>query len=252
MPEMWQWGRCQPFVGCQHAGANPIWDSAIANLTVWMQTADTHPELIHIIILHLSNWRKNITPEYQMPFMFTDHIDQQSKIGWSRFLEGWVSMEWQKCQQAFYERIRSRKSGLRWITALIKKLWGIAWGLWEHRNEVLHHQDNVVSSAFIRSLDRKITKTYNELAQCMLLDKDRHLLHLRLHRILAKDLQYKNVWLDNATLALQATRHRNWSRMEQEQCSVTRMRSNMRTWLPRGSHIRRNVPWIATTSTVSS
>jgi hypothetical protein len=35
-----------------------------------------------------------------------------------------------------------RRTGLRWLTALIQKLWDVAWDMWDHRNRVLHDQEN--------------------------------------------------------------------------------------------------------------
>jgi hypothetical protein len=37
----------------------------------------------------------------------------------------------------------SRRTGLRWLTALIQKLWDVAWDMWDHRNRVLHQEHSV-------------------------------------------------------------------------------------------------------------
>ena len=34
-----------------------------------------------------------------------------------------------------------RKTGERWVMALIHKLWDVAWDLWDHCNRVLHDSD---------------------------------------------------------------------------------------------------------------
>jgi hypothetical protein len=57
-------------------------------------------------------------------------------------LEGWASFEWSIAQQEYYKLIGSLKSGKRWMIALIKKLWLIAWDMWEHRNGILHEKEN--------------------------------------------------------------------------------------------------------------
>jgi hypothetical protein len=41
-------------------------------------------------------------------------------------------------QHRYLQWIGSRRSGLHWLTALIQKLWDIAWDTWDHRNRVLH------------------------------------------------------------------------------------------------------------------
>jgi hypothetical protein len=48
-------------------------------------------------------------------------------------------------QQRYYEWIGSRRSGLRWLTAQIQKLWDIAWDMWDNRNRVLHEQEHSVA-----------------------------------------------------------------------------------------------------------
>jgi hypothetical protein len=52
----------------------------------------------------------------------------------------------------------SRRSGLRWLTALIQKLWDIAWDMWDNRNRVLHDTGNSV----VREVEsEQITASFN-------------------------------------------------------------------------------------------
>jgi hypothetical protein len=34
-----------------------------------------------------------------------------------------------------------RGSGYRWLSALICKLWQVAWDMWEHRNGIFHDKE---------------------------------------------------------------------------------------------------------------
>jgi hypothetical protein len=65
-------------------------------------------------------------------------VQKQDEIGWQSLLEGRPSLGWSEVQQRYYEWLGSRRSGLRWLTALIQKLWDIAWDMWDNRNRVLH------------------------------------------------------------------------------------------------------------------
>jgi hypothetical protein len=49
------------------------------------------------------------------------------------FLEGGLAVDWQFAQQRYFKPLRSMKSGRRWVSALIRKLWTVAWDQWEHR-----------------------------------------------------------------------------------------------------------------------
>jgi hypothetical protein len=59
-------------------------------------------------------------------------LQEQNRIGWPRFFEGWLSPKWIEAQQRYYSTTKSCKTGHRWVTALIQKLWDTAWDLWEH------------------------------------------------------------------------------------------------------------------------
>ena len=69
----------------------------------------------------------------------------QDRIGWHHFLEGSLSPLWQQVQHDYLLFIGSRRSSLRWVSALICKLWDVAWDQWEHRNGILHETENEVT-----------------------------------------------------------------------------------------------------------
>jgi hypothetical protein len=72
-------------------------------------------------------------------------VQKQDAIGWQSFLEGRPSVGWSEVQHRYYEFLDSRRTGLRWLTALIQKLWDVAWDMWDHRNRVLHDQEHSVA-----------------------------------------------------------------------------------------------------------
>jgi hypothetical protein len=51
-------------------------------------------------------------------------------------LEGTISKDWGEHQHRFYTFTNKQNSGHRWLVELIKKLWKIAWDIWEYRNGV--------------------------------------------------------------------------------------------------------------------
>ncbi len=73
------------------------------------------------------------------------------------------------------------------MVALIKKLWDIAWDMWEHRNGVLHDSENVVSSAHIHKLNWDVMETFGKLQEELLPAHDRHLIALLLSQFLQSD-----------------------------------------------------------------
>jgi hypothetical protein len=53
-----------------------------------------------------------------------------------------LGKEWRVIHEQHYTSIRYNYSGRRWLTALIIKLWQVAWNLWEHRNGIKHEHDS--------------------------------------------------------------------------------------------------------------
>jgi hypothetical protein len=105
-------------------------------------------------------------------------------------------------QQAYYCLIKSKRSGKRWTVELIKKMWAIAWDLWDHRNGILHEEQNLVLTIELGHINKKIIDAYTSLRLCLLPAHDRHLISLKLPWLLKKDKVFKEVWLCHATLAL--------------------------------------------------
>ena len=58
-----------------------------------------------------------------------DAIREQAKIGWHNFILGRWTYKWKIVQKAQYDRIGSRKTPKRWLTAILPKLSRICWDL---------------------------------------------------------------------------------------------------------------------------
>jgi hypothetical protein len=121
--------------------------------------------------------------------------------------------------------------GKRWTVALIKKLWDIAWDLWEHRNGVLHEKDNAVSSAELHRLNRSVSDAFSRLQLLSLPANDWHLLSISLAKLLKKDQLYKETWLRNASMTLQDKCHSQWSRRHAQERLIHGMRIRMKNFL---------------------
>jgi regulator of sirC expression with transglutaminase-like and TPR domain len=73
--------------------------------------------------------------------------DAQDEIGWDKFMFGNISVLWQEIQAQYFQEIGKQNSGLRWTSALIQKIWQVAWDQWEHRNAILYNSENLVTQA---------------------------------------------------------------------------------------------------------
>lgn len=121
-----------------HKSTPQVWETSLATLQSWMEAEDTDPDLSSLLLAMLRSWRSDQTLSSSIPYGLSSFYQQQVELGDSALFSGWLAIEWESCQQAYLTFIHSRKPGKRWVTQIIKKLWNIAWDLWEHRNGILH------------------------------------------------------------------------------------------------------------------
>jgi len=73
------------------------WNSAIHMLTKWMKQQQTDPQIIHALTAGLQAWCKGMTTEEDTPA-----LKQQLHLVWDAALDGWLGMEWQAQQDAYW------------------------------------------------------------------------------------------------------------------------------------------------------
>jgi hypothetical protein len=122
---------------CQGPGVQDIWEKSLEKLDNWFNIMQTDPDIQHCILTYLRSWKDGSQPETTYYVVTEELLKHQVEIGWRQIFEGWLSREWTNAQQAYYHVTKSRQTGKCWTIALIKKLWEIAWDLWEHRNRSL-------------------------------------------------------------------------------------------------------------------
>ena len=70
------------------------------------------------------------------------------------------SPSWRAHQAAYYTDIGSRRSSLRWATAVIHKLLLVSWDFWQYRNDRLHSSAGPRELAFHSNLNADIESEY--------------------------------------------------------------------------------------------
>jgi hypothetical protein len=125
---------------CHAADARWVRMQHIFKLDTWLSEQETQPDLRRELINGLKSWSVGVQRRtfYQTPLHISQVLDSQDEIGWTNLLEGCFDKGWTEAQELYYRSIGSRRSGLRWTVAVIKKLWDVAWDLWEQRNGFLH------------------------------------------------------------------------------------------------------------------
>lgn len=210
---------------CPDHQAQAIRTKGISNISNWMETAQTDPQIQSAIVTHLTQYLNSQPPT---PFSSPSPTVQaaihiQNDIGWENLFEGCIAKEWEHTQIVYYEWCRSKKSGRRWTTALIQKLWDIAWDLWEYRNGIVHSKENAEILHNMAETDGSIRTQYHRgphgLAQC-----DHSLFCKPLDDILSASIPYRQKWLQRVNTARERAARRQLTTYSQE-------RQTLRAWL---------------------
>jgi len=78
-------------------------------------------------------------------------------------------MKWQVQQEAYWAQWQQQKSNKRWMVELIKKLWNISWGMWDHWNEGLHNSQTTCNEILDSQINKQVQTLHSQgFAGCTL------------------------------------------------------------------------------------
>jgi hypothetical protein len=127
---------------CQHTEAKQKWEQHMQELRRLLNQLLTPTTITNVIIEGLNGWRNGIDTIFNSRTPSGKMGITQSAVGWKHFFEGRMHKEWKIQMIRYYKEKGERRSGNRWASALIRKMWDTAWDLWEHRNGILHDKSN--------------------------------------------------------------------------------------------------------------
>jgi hypothetical protein len=215
---------------CKGPGTEDVWNKALTELEALLPKLDTDPNIKFLILSHLRGWRSGEGFVYNTPRCFQILLQEQHLVGWGRFFEGWAVKSWAILQQQYYGVIHSRRTGQRWLVAILQKLWNTAWDMWEHRNGILHDKENQVTQSMIQKLNARVSRIYTELSSRALRHYKHNLVHLPLTQLLRKGTNYKVTWLSVAEPVC-GHRQDEWRRRQCTDRILQGMQRNMFSWL---------------------
>jgi hypothetical protein len=216
---------------CQDERAEIVWQTALLKLDKWMLSQHTMPQLRTALLACLSHWRDPVLP--CPPSDIHDirmAVELQDRIGWYPFVNGHLCNLWKGIQHQYYVFLGRRNTGRKWVRELIKKLWGIAWDMWEHRNGILHAD---ITPAKLQQIEQANLRVQNEFdtGPGGLMARDTHWVLQDIGTILRYDLETKLQWLESVALS----RARHAARSELTYAAMQNQRDLMERWLSNGS-----------------
>jgi hypothetical protein len=81
----------------------------------------------------------------------------QDRRGCDGLVFGHTSKDCKEIQQGYYAEPAKRNTGELWVRLLIQKLRKTAWYQWDHRNDVLHRQEDLVSQVEANMMNSQIS-----------------------------------------------------------------------------------------------
>ena len=215
-------------VKCQSNRATMAYRNTERNFESWLKDT-TSSEIRSAIMAHLDAYREDeeLDPDEEWGEATKQASASQGRLGPNAFVEGLLTQEWEKAQLDYLLKIESKRSPSRWVTALIKKLWDVAWDMWESRNGEVHKNKETRKAQIIRQLDREIRQKHHEGQVNRFLPRmERTFFRESVEMILENTEYQKRTWL------LIAKRY-----IERDRQRVARDRSVriMREWIQPGS-----------------
>jgi len=146
---------------------------------------------------YLRSWPlPNATPSTSLPF-----LNDQDNIGTQYLWDGWLCRGWREYQDQIWKQSRSCKSSQRWTSEIIKKLWNVAWDMWEQRNEALHN--STINRELILEKDvNKQIRTVYATRPGRLARADLGLMKNTVDHQLQLPLNTKQQWLESIAAAM--------------------------------------------------
>jgi hypothetical protein len=200
----------------------------IFKLDTWLEQQDTQPDLQRELINGMKAWSVG-TPRRTSdctPLHLRQALVHQDAIGWTNLLEGCMANGWTEAQNLYNRMIGSRRSGFRWTVAIIKKLWDIAWDLWEQRNGYLHDREYQETLNNMAGIDAEIRFQFRQ-GYTHLPRRAWYLFDGSVEDLLMTSLHYRQQWLDSITAA-QAMANERQAHQDQGMAASRRL---MRAWL---------------------
>ena len=212
-------------ITCPHPTATELWEKSLDHIEQWLQNSQTDPKISSIILSRLHSWRTNTDPEIfdGLPITLDQLLFKQDNIGWEAAFRGCWSHGWAEAQEQYFKTLKSRKSGRRWLAALIKKLWQVAWDMWEHRNGIIHDKEQGQLALILkRDIQLEYSKGFSNLPSDL-----RQAARLPIDQVLKWSLKQQQNWLGR----IQDGRNFGTAEEQQARRQVRAQQQFMADWL---------------------
>ena len=115
------------------------------------------------------------------------------------------SPKWKDVQQRYLTSIKSKRSSLRWCTAIINKLMLVVWDIWQYRNQLVFGDNGELQVEERNRINILIHQEFI-IGREHLLDQDQFLFEdFSLDRLLRSEMVIKRAWIERINAARHTT-----------------------------------------------
>ncbi len=179
------------------------------------------PGMALAIYTRLDTWYNGTMPlaaEYNFPD-FNAAVQSQDALGWQAFFEGCLAVEWEGVQNAYLLWLGSKWTRKRWISALITKVWEVAWDMWENRCNILHEKDGPNDAVNVATLNAAVAHEFARGRE-NLPRRDRLHFTGTLDSLLVSPIGNRQAWLKNVQAARERFIRRQMGGLQQERAAM--------------------------------
>jgi hypothetical protein len=160
----------------------------------------THPNIFRIVLRYLNAWFYG-TSGNTAPPLLRSVIEDQNNIGQASFIGRLWSNKWLEIQAQYYCLLGRRNMGMIYAIAIIKRLIGIFWDMWDHHNQVLCSLSNPYTIKGLTILD--IANLHELYIGKSNLDSTVRNFLFTLVKLFRKSTPFKHNWLQSIELVCQ-------------------------------------------------
>ena len=146
---------------CSHKIIHGIWTASVDQLCKYIEARNTDPDIKIILVdtlLYIVGERNDL-PQ-------SSNLTLHSKIiciGWTYIHLGFIPKSLACTQQTYFTHIGSRKTGLKWASQLITKIWKLVYSQWLHHSKLKHAGKALDDHTKYLVIDAKITGKHKQV-----------------------------------------------------------------------------------------
>jgi hypothetical protein len=189
---------------CTAHNASVIWNTNMDLMKADLASLETPLQLRTALLNRLQCWRDNspLTADPLWTPSLASLIQSQDTIGWKNFMEGLPSNLWSPFMALHYKTNSIERRPKIWLRKILRAAHHLAWSQWEHRNKILHHDEQPRAIRAVDSLNDAIGNEYL-LGVQDLPALDHHHFLAPLGDLISLSTSYKQSWYLNVMAARQ-------------------------------------------------